>query len=171
MPDRCAVFGCSNHSNSEKGISLHRIPFWNDEHVEAKRRRKRWMNFVATKRAKWTPTKLSVVCSQHFKEEDYDKYVVEIPGTKKYTARLKKDILVSLRIQPYSESQILQRWFRLVRNDRYSHEILYACDTCINSYFSLVACICHKHLAYKSSSIIYILFILLWTRRKRKLQH
>ena len=88
MPDRCVVFGCSNVANTEKGISLHRIPFWNDERPEAKRRRKIW---VATKRAKWTPSKFSAVCSEHFTPDDYEKYLVEIPGTKDYTPQLKKD--------------------------------------------------------------------------------
>ena len=86
MPDRCAVFGCSNLANSGKGISLHRIPFWNDERPEAKRRRK-----IATKRAKWSPRKYSAVCSEHFTENDYERYLVEIPGTREYTPRLKKD--------------------------------------------------------------------------------
>ena len=91
MPDRCVVFGCSNLANTQKGISLHRIPFWDDERPEAKRRRKIWVNFVATKRAKWTPSKFSAICSEHFNPEDYEKYLVEIPGTKDYTPRLKKD--------------------------------------------------------------------------------
>ncbi|XP_046864281.1 uncharacterized protein LOC124458281 [Xenia sp. Carnegie-2017] len=61
MPDRCAVFGCSNRANSAERISLHRIPFYGDERPEAKRRRKIWVNFVARKRARWTPTKYSAV--------------------------------------------------------------------------------------------------------------
>ncbi len=85
------VFGCSNLANTQKGISLHRIPFWDDERPEAKRRRKIWANFVATKRAKWAPSKFSAICSEHFNPEDYEKYLVEIPGTKDYTPRLKKD--------------------------------------------------------------------------------
>ena len=49
------------------------------------------MNFVATKCAKWSPSKFSAVCSEHFTPEDYEKYLVEIPGTRHYTPRLKKD--------------------------------------------------------------------------------
>ena len=90
MPDRCVVFGCSNQADAEKGISLHRIPFWNDERPEAKRRRKIWVNFVATKRANWRLSKLSAICSEHFVPDDY-KYLVEIPGTRNYMPRLKKD--------------------------------------------------------------------------------
>lgn len=91
MPDRCVVFGCSNESDLTKGISLHRIPFWNDDRAEAKRRRKVWVNFVAKKRDKWKPTKYSAVCSAHFNSDDYEIYAIEIPGTKDYTPRLKKD--------------------------------------------------------------------------------
>ena len=80
MPDRCVVFGCSNRADAEKGISLHRIPFWNDERPEAKRRRKIWVNFVVTKRANWAPSKFSAICSEHFVPDDYDKYLVEVPG-------------------------------------------------------------------------------------------
>ena len=91
MPDRCAVYGCSNLSDSSKAIQLHRIPFWNDDRPEAKRRRKIWTNFVAKKRDKWKPAKYSAICSNHFKPEDYDNYMMELPGTKKYFPRLKKD--------------------------------------------------------------------------------
>ncbi|XP_046858296.1 THAP domain-containing protein 5-like isoform X1 [Xenia sp. Carnegie-2017] len=69
MPDRCVVFGCSNVASSEKGISLHRIPFFNDERSEAKRRRKRWVNFVKATRDKLVPTKNSAVCSEHFTKD------------------------------------------------------------------------------------------------------
>ena len=86
MPDRCVVFGCSNRAIAEKGISLHRIPFWNDERPKlAKRRRMMWVNFVAEKRAKWTPSKFPALCLQHFNAEDYEKYIVDIPGTRDYT--------------------------------------------------------------------------------------
>ena len=42
MPDRCAVFCCSNDASLEKGISLRHIPFFNDDSVQAKKR-KRWV--------------------------------------------------------------------------------------------------------------------------------
>ncbi|KAK3755170.1 hypothetical protein QZH41_010695 [Actinostola sp. cb2023] len=91
MPDRCTVGGCSNESNSELGISLHRIPFYNDERPEAKKRRKRWTDFVLRTRSHWKATKLSTVCSDHFVYEDYQRYAVEVPDTRAYTPRLKKD--------------------------------------------------------------------------------
>ncbi|KAJ7386145.1 hypothetical protein OS493_012491 [Desmophyllum pertusum] len=92
MPDRCTVYGCSNKNSTEKGISLHRIPFWGDQRPEAKKRRKKWVKFVENKRLKWTPSSSSVVCSDHFLPEDYETfYVLKVSGTKEYTPRLKKD--------------------------------------------------------------------------------
>lgn len=73
MPDRCVVFGCSNFASVEKGISLHRIPFFNDERSEAKRRRKRWVNFVRVTRDKWVPSKNSSVCSEHFTPDSFSR--------------------------------------------------------------------------------------------------
>ena len=73
MPDRCAVYGCPNEAKLEKGISLHRIPFLNDKRKEAKKRTKRWVDFVQRKRDKWVPTRNSAVCSRHFTAESFEK--------------------------------------------------------------------------------------------------
>ena len=71
MPERCVVGGCSNMKDLDNGISLHRIPFFNDERTEAKRRRKTWVEFVHRKRAKWVPSKTSVICSVHLLPDDF----------------------------------------------------------------------------------------------------
>ena len=71
MPFRCVVYGCSNVPDSSKGIALHKIPFEDDSRPEAKKRRRKWINFVNNKRAKWTPTRNSRICSVHFKPEDF----------------------------------------------------------------------------------------------------
>ena len=63
MPHRCVVAGCSNVPNSEKGIALHKFPFFGDDRNMAKARRKKWTEFVQLKRAKWSPTASSAVCS------------------------------------------------------------------------------------------------------------
>ena len=73
MPDRCVVAGCSNIPDSEKGIALHRIPFYGDERSQAKARRKKWTDFVKLKRAKQSPTASSAVCSCHFAPKDFTK--------------------------------------------------------------------------------------------------
>lgn len=71
MPARCVVGGCSNTRNIQEGIGLHTIPFYGDNRPEAKKRRKRWVDFVKAKREKWEPSKNSVICSRHFKPEDF----------------------------------------------------------------------------------------------------
>ena len=87
--------------------SLHQIPFWNDERPEAKRMRKIWMNFVATKRAKWTPSKFSAACSKYFIPEDYEKYLVEmIPGTRDYTPRLKDETVIVVYPSKFTRSNL-----------------------------------------------------------------
>lgn len=55
---------------------------------------------------KWTPNKCKIVCLDHFTENDYVKYLVEIPGTRDDTPRLKKDdigIMVYLTIYRKSD--------------------------------------------------------------------
>ena len=68
MPERCVVYGCSNTGDVKERISLHVIPFYGDERAEA---RKNWVDFVRRTRAKWNPTSRSVICSKHFKIEDF----------------------------------------------------------------------------------------------------
>ena len=46
MPTICVAAGCSNQKDEAKGISLHVIPFFEDERPDAKRRRKKWVDFV-----------------------------------------------------------------------------------------------------------------------------
>ena len=55
----------------QEGIALHTIPFYGDDRPQAKKRRKRWVDFVKAKRAKWEPSKSSVICSKHFKPDDF----------------------------------------------------------------------------------------------------
>ena len=80
MPERCVVTGCSNTRNLDEGISLHTIPFYGDERPEAKKRRKNWVSFVKQKRAKWEPTRHSVICSKHFKDTDFSQRFSEVEG-------------------------------------------------------------------------------------------
>ena len=68
MPERCVVFGCNNVRSKEKGILLH--PFFKSESEKQKGRRK-WIDFVKSKRAHLEHTKHSAMCSEHFTEEDY----------------------------------------------------------------------------------------------------
>ena len=71
MPARCVVAGCSNTRNLKLGIGLHTIPYYGDNRPEARKRRKKWVDFVKTKRAKWEPSESSVIFSKHFVPEDF----------------------------------------------------------------------------------------------------
>lgn len=86
MPDRCVVANCSNSNSSadtSRGISLHKIPYFGDERAVAKHRRKLWINFVQTKRAKWKASQHSCICSEHFKSNDFEQPKIMIPGFEK----------------------------------------------------------------------------------------
>ncbi len=49
MPSRCILPTCGNKPNKEKNIALHKIPFYNDDRDEAKRRRKKWIDYIDSK--------------------------------------------------------------------------------------------------------------------------
>jgi hypothetical protein len=109
MPKRCVVAGCSNIGDKEKEISLHAIPYSGDEGPEAKKRRKKWTDFVSLKRAKWTPTSYSVICSEHFKPEDFLRRFSHVEGESSVCNRwLKRDdigICVFPTIMPSADAQ------------------------------------------------------------------
>ena len=51
MPTICVATGCSNQNDDAQGISLHVIPVFMGHRRQAKRRRKKWIDFVKQKRA------------------------------------------------------------------------------------------------------------------------
>lgn len=62
MPTRCAAIGCTN-THAVPGVSLHLFP-------RCPKQRKLWV--LAVRRDKyWEPSKHSVVCSAHFRSEDF----------------------------------------------------------------------------------------------------
>ena len=63
-------------SDPSKNIKLHKFP----KKHETKRRRL-WINFVPVKRAKWTFTPTSHLCSEHFRPEDFESQFSAVPGT------------------------------------------------------------------------------------------
>ena len=101
MPGRCVVGGCSAFPDVQNGLILHAIPFLNDELPEARKRRKKWIDFVKQKRAKWEPTRNSSVCSRHFTENDYVRRFSSVDEvTKKpIMPRLKQDE-ISINVVP-----------------------------------------------------------------------
>ena len=80
MPKYCVVTHCKSESNLKEGISLHTIPFFNDDRPEAKKRRKRWVDFVCLHRKRWLESKWSATCSKHFKPQDYETQFSNIKG-------------------------------------------------------------------------------------------
>ena len=89
MPEWCVVYGCNNTASTTKGISLYRIPYFDDTRPEEKSRRKKWVSFIQRKRDKWQPSASSVVCLQHFTEDcfEYGSDTVE----KHMVPKLKRD--------------------------------------------------------------------------------
>ena len=90
MPDKCVVFRCNNRPNKEKGISFHPIPFDGTDDTEKRKRRKKWVDSVKLKRARWEPTKYSAVCSKHFLDEDYSIMFSDLAKIN-FQRRLRKD--------------------------------------------------------------------------------
>ena len=80
MPARCVVAGCSNTRDIKNGVALHTIPFYGNDRPEAKKRRKRWVDFVKQKCGKWELSKTSVICSTHFKAEDFVRRFMNTEG-------------------------------------------------------------------------------------------
>ncbi len=92
MPIRCVLMNCSNYTSVSEGIGIHKIPFWNDERPEAKKRRKKWTDFIKRTRAKWTPTQYSALCSKHFVSSDFERPFHDLPGmTASFRPRLRRD--------------------------------------------------------------------------------
>ena len=65
MPEKCVAKFCSN--KPQKFITLHKFP-------ESEKVKKLWRNFVKTKRANWTETPTSVLCSVHFTQDCFVNY-------------------------------------------------------------------------------------------------
>ena len=92
MPHRCVVYGCSNVVCKTKEISLHVFPFANDDRPMAKKRRKKWVDFVRRKRLNFEPSASSKICSKHFKAEDFVRqFAVHLPGSERMKPFLKCD--------------------------------------------------------------------------------
>ena len=91
MPGHCVVGGCSNTASFENCIALHSIPFYGDTRSEAKKRRKRWIDFIKTKCGKWEPLKSSVIGSRHFQPTDFKRRFNFLPGQSLQFQRLKGD--------------------------------------------------------------------------------
>ena len=80
---------CTNNSKTE-GISMHMFP--RDETI-----REKWVRFVQRHRAKWQPSKTSVLCSVHFDVSDFEHRTdLSLGGSSFHSKRrLKKDAVPS----------------------------------------------------------------------------
>uniref|UniRef100_A0A667Z4G6 THAP-type domain-containing protein n=1 Tax=Myripristis murdjan TaxID=586833 RepID=A0A667Z4G6_9TELE len=101
MPEHCAAYSCANRrtvASRAQGITFHRFP--KDKYV-----RKKWE--VALKRDGFTASDSSVVCSEHFKQEDFDRtgQVVRlrdgvIPSIFSFPVHLQRDHIYALPASP-----------------------------------------------------------------------
>ena len=64
MPGRCVVFGCNNVRSKEKGILLHPTSFYGKSESEKQTGRRKWIDFVKSKRAHLEHTEHSAMCSE-----------------------------------------------------------------------------------------------------------
>ena len=81
---------CTNNSKKE-GISMHMFP--RDDTICEK-----WIRFVQRHRAKWQPSKTSVLCSVHFDISDFEhRNVLNLVDSSAFRSkrRLKKDAVPS----------------------------------------------------------------------------
>ncbi len=129
MPHRCVVFGCSNVTSRNEGISLHIIPFANDDRAEAKKRRKKWIDFVRRRRLNFEPSATSKICSRHFKAEDFvRRFGVHLTGDEaKLKAVLKSDefgicVYPTISLPDCEETKPLS-----ARDRRHSVSIVFSC--------------------------------------------
>lgn len=68
MSKRCVVFGCSNTADHKSGISIHLSPM-NKTVLDA------WKRFVRLHRVNFNPNGRFGVCSNHFQENQFSRYV------------------------------------------------------------------------------------------------
>ena len=119
MPERCVAARCSNNvSNPKKGISRHKIPFFGSTNPTAQRRRKRWLDFVLSKRKDWTPGETSSLCSLHFREDDFN---FRLDSDLKHSLRsddIETCVLRTIHAKEESEEAPSKREKRMVSNRR-----------------------------------------------------
>jgi hypothetical protein len=156
MPFYCVAANCKNKASLKDGISLHTIPFYNDERPDAKRRRKIWVDFISTKRL-FVPSKTSTICSEHFKPEDYERRFFSLPGLSKHNyPKLKTDelgICVFPTIHALSPKDVPRTQEQSARNKRMvsGDNVYFALDT-----FNIHKCLFNIKLIYVFNEVEYV---------------
>ena len=101
MPFRCVAGGCSSTPDVKNNIALHNFPVDDESCPSERKRRRLWVNFVRTKRAKWSPTMNSRLYSKHFRSEDFEAIFLELAGTPfSKRSTLKKDAIPTVHAVP-----------------------------------------------------------------------
>lgn len=68
---RCVVVNCGNFKDVSKNIFFYVISYFGDIRLEVEKRRRKWVEWVKFKRAKWEFLKYSYLCLVYFKEIDF----------------------------------------------------------------------------------------------------
>ena len=97
MPARCVT------SRTGREIFQRiRFPFYGDTRPEAQKRRKRWVDWVKLKQAKWEPSVHSHLCSVHFKPEEFMlQFGSEVDLSDKWLQRERKENLYPQEIKEW----------------------------------------------------------------------
>ena len=132
------------------------FPYSGDERNEGRKRRKKWVNFVKLKRAKWQPTQYSIICSEHFKPDDFSRRFSHLEGRSFGCNNMLKWTSLGFA---YSRHWFLcllhigNHFLPLVLRPLHSY-----CHHCLNSYFQQVP---HGHQLSVGSLHRVLIFLLL----------
>ena len=86
---------------------MFQIPFYGDTRSEAVKRRRKWISYVNGSRKHWTPSKYSVVCSMHRKEDFTRTYSF---NQQCYQERLKRDEIGVLPVPRFYRPKVEQEY-------------------------------------------------------------
>lgn len=121
LPFSCVAANCTNKASLKDGISLHTIPFFNDDRPEAKKKRKIWVDFIKAKRV-FEPSKTSTLCSDHFQPEDFERRYYVLPDqTKPNYQKLRTDnlgicVIPSIHAAPKNTSDKQEKQSEVARS-------------------------------------------------------
>ncbi|KAJ4920944.1 hypothetical protein JOQ06_023088, partial [Pogonophryne albipinna] len=116
MPEHCAAYSCANRrtiANRGRGITFHKFP-------KDKDMRKKWE--VALRREGFTASESSVICSEHFKQDEFDRTGQIV--------RLRDGVIPSIFSFPVHLQRVIVKDMRplsLVEGEAFIDMIEYAC--------------------------------------------
>ena len=96
--------------------------------MRQKKRHKKWFDFVKLKRAKWVPLQYSIICSEHFKPDDFSRRFSRIEGQSFVGNVLRRDefgICVFPTVMPAADAlHVSDREKRMVCNLHFTIALL-----------------------------------------------